>query len=127
MDKPTPKKPTKSDIAAVIASAGVSVLVLVWGMQSGNPYGYFVFLRIVVCLGAFVFAAIFSGKKREMLVILFAGIAILFNPVFPIHLTREKWLVLDAVTIVAFCAGAGVWLGAILKGRRASTGSANDA
>lgn len=110
MTELTPKTPTKGDIAAVVASAAIPMLALIWGMQPGNPYGYFVFLRIVVCLGAFVFAAIFAGQKRETLVVLFAGIAILFNPVFPIHLTRDKWLVIDAATIVMFAVGFGFWL-----------------
>ena len=110
-----PKTPTKGDIAVVVAVAAIPMLALIWGMQPGNPYGYFVFLRIVVCLGAFVFTAIFAGQKRETLVVIFAGIAILFNPVLPIYLTREKWLVIDAATIVIFAVGFGYWLAWLRK------------
>ncbi len=105
-----PKTHTKGDIAVVVAVAAIPMLALIWGMQPGNPYGYFVFLRIVVCFGAFVFAAIFAGQKRETLVVIFAGIAILFNAVLPIYLTREKWLVIDTATIVIFAVGFGYWL-----------------
>lgn len=126
MEKSVLKTPTRADIAAVIASAAVPILALLWAIQPGNPYGYFVFLRIVVCFGAFVFAAIFAGEKREMLVVLFAGIAILFNPLFPVHLTRDKWLVFDALTIVAFSIGLGIWLVGWRK-RRSGANSASDA
>jgi len=105
----TPKTPTRGDIAVVAASAVAPMLALIWGMQPGNPYGYFVFLRVVVCLCAFVFAAIFVGQKRETLVVLFVGIAILFNPVLPIYLSREKWLAIDAAAIVTFTVGFGYW------------------
>jgi len=47
MDKLTRKAPTKGDVAAVLASAAIPIFALLWGMQSGNPYGYFIFLRIV--------------------------------------------------------------------------------
>lgn len=120
MTELTPKTPTKGDIAAVVASAVIPMLALIWGMQSGSQYGYFVFLRIVVCLGAFVFAAIFAGQKRETLVVLFAGIAILFNPLFPIHLTLDKWLVIDAATIVMFAVGFGFWLAWSRQRRKAN-------
>lgn len=96
------------------------MLALIWGMQPGNPYGYFDFLRIVVCIGAFVFAAIFAGQKLEMLVVFFAGIAILFNPLFPIHLARDKWLVIDAATIVAFGIGFGFWLAGLRQRRKSN-------
>ena len=126
MEKSALKTPTRADVAAVVGSAAVPILALLWAMQPGNPYGYFVFLRIVVCIGAFVFAAIFAGEKREMLVVLFAGIAILFNPLFPVHLTRDKWLVFDALTIVAFCIGLGIWLVGWRK-RRSRASSTSDA
>lgn len=112
----TRRTPTKSDIATVVASAVIPVLALIWGMQPGNPYGYFTFLRIVVCFGAFVFAAIFVGQKRETLVAIFVGIAILFNPFFPVHLTRGTWLVIDATTIAVFAIGFGCWLAGLRRG-----------
>lgn len=115
MNEPTPKAPTKGDVAVVIAVAALPVLALLWGMQPGNPYGYFTFLRIVVCMAAFVFVALFSGQKRETLAILFLGIMILFNPLFPVHFTRDKWLVIDALTIVLFVIGLGIWLAGLRK------------
>lgn len=118
MNEPTPKVPAKADIAAVVAAGAIPVLAILWGMQPGNPYGYFTFLRIVVCMAAFVFVALFAGQKRETLVILFVGIMILFNPLFPIHLTRDKWLVIDALTIVLFAIGLGVWFAGLRKKQR---------
>lgn len=118
MDKPTQKPPSKADFAAVVASAAIPILVLLWGMQPGNPYGYFVFLRMVVCFGAFVFFAIFAGEKRETLVMLFVAIAILYNPLIPVHLTREKWFVFNVTTIAAFGVGFGLWWSGLRQRRR---------
>jgi hypothetical protein len=89
-------------------------------MGPGNPYGYFVFLRVVVCFGAIVFAAICSGYKRENLLVLFGAIAALYNPFFPVHLTRGAWLLFNAVTIVLFVYGLFFWLVAVRKARNAA-------
>ena len=109
MDKSERKPPSKADYAAVVASAAILIIVLLWGIQSGNPYGYYVFLRMVVSAGAFVFFSIFSGEKRKTLVVLFVAVAILYNPFFPVHLTREKWIVFNVATIAAFGIGFALW------------------
>ncbi|MBU0621360.1 MAG: hypothetical protein KJ795_05900 [Gammaproteobacteria bacterium] len=120
MTESTPKSPGAADYAAVIACAVVPVAVIVWGMGSGNPYGYYVFLRVVVCFSAIVFAALGSGHKRDNLWFLFAAIGVLYNPFIPFHLARGTWLLFNAATIAAFIYGLFFWLAAVRKSRNAA-------
>lgn len=59
------------------------------------PSGYYVFMRIVVCI-ACVLIAYGSYKREDSLngsAILFALMAILFNPIIPVYLyDREIWM-----------------------------------
>lgn len=73
--------------------------MLLWAMNPENPYGYYVLLRWV-CFGVFGFLAVhaISRKLRGWGWIL--GImALVYNPIFPVHLTREIWSVVNIVTI----------------------------
>ena len=56
------------------------------------PYGYYTFLKIAVTLCASITAYLLYEKDNKHLVFwLCVCVAILFNPVIPIHLTREIW------------------------------------
>ncbi len=57
------------------------------------PYGYYVFLRLVVC-GATALLTYYDYRERGRVsgwTIAMAGIALLFNPVISVGLTREIW------------------------------------
>ena len=76
------------------------------------PYGYYTLLRIVIC-GASGLIALHEYEKKEELsawVLGFSFIAILYNPVIPVHLTREIWTPINIITILC------------LMGHRASKG-----
>lgn len=67
------------------------------------PYGYYTFLRLVIC-GVAVYGAYFF-KKHSMLDNHFVPlvlIAIFFNPLVPVHLSRELWLPIDLAGAVYF-------------------------
>ena len=72
------------------------------GRESGLRYSYFTLLRWVVC----AVAAYGAVKSHEMtrqrrsqvftsMVWAFAIMAVLFNPLVPIHLDRDLWRLLD--------------------------------
>ncbi len=68
-----------------------AVVVLLGCLQL--PLGYFTFLRIVVTIGA---VTIFVREVKNVLNLyatLFLGIAILFNPIFPIYLYQKAVLI----------------------------------
>jgi hypothetical protein len=64
------------------------------------PYGYYTFLRIVTC-GVALFLAIAGFQERPAIQVwsaLLILIAVLFNPLAPIHLHRSTWFYLDLGT-----------------------------
>ena len=70
------------------------------------PYGYYTLMRIVVCgAAAFIAYSTFSKEGSVSLwVLVMGGLAILFNPLIPIHLSRELWAPIDAISAVVFLA-----------------------
>ncbi len=68
------------------------------------PYAYYRLLRLVVCgCLAFLIYRIHDQEKSAWLIVL-SAIAVLFNPLLAIHLTREIWSVLNvcAAALLAF-------------------------
>ena len=74
------------------------IIALINATNHNLPYGYYTFLRIVTC-GLFVWLAVLY-KSPYWRFILGAG-AILYNPVFPIHLdSRDPWIFFNILSIV---------------------------
>lgn len=68
------------------------------------PYGYYQLLRLVVCgVGAYV-AFIAYNWQKMWAVWLFGFIVLLFNPLIPIHLSREIWQPMDVICSILFVA-----------------------
>ena len=84
-------------ILSIIAGA-----MLLLAIPSIWPYGFFQILRWVVT-GIAIYNGniahkIHSGFWLWTMVI----IAILFNPIIPIHLAKETWIVIDLVPAILF-------------------------
>ena len=64
------------------------------------PYGYYVLLRLVVCAAAALLTFYDCRVRRRVSgwAITMAGIALLFNPLIPVHLTRAVWIPIDLST-----------------------------
>jgi hypothetical protein len=61
------------------------------------PYGYYQLLRFVVC-GASIYVSFMAYNwQKTWAVWLFGLIAVLFNPLIPVHLTREFWKPIDGL------------------------------
>lgn len=60
------------------------------------PYGYFQFLRLIVC-GACTFLAYREFKRVGVApwTVALGSLALVFNPIAPVHLARSVWSVLD--------------------------------
>ncbi len=74
----------------------VAILMLLWALNPENPYGYYVLLRIVLCgICAFLaYRALKIGNEKWAWIL---GVtAVIYNPIIPIHLTREIWSVVKA-------------------------------
>ena len=66
------------------------------------PYGYYQLLRLVVC-GVSIFVAFTAYSWQKMWAMwLFGLVALLFNPLIPIHLSREIWQPIDVICAILF-------------------------
>ena len=81
------------------------------------PYGYYTLLRITVtiCAGVIIYIAYQSCGTLTPSIIFFGGITLLFNPIAPVHLTREIWAPIDIATAIVFIAHFVLSLRADLK------------
>ena len=68
------------------------------------PYGYYTLLRITVtiCAGVIIYTTYKNIGSLTPSIVLFGGIALLFNPIVPVHLTKEIWTPIDIVVAVVF-------------------------
>ncbi len=78
--------------------AGLSVIAL-----APLPYGFYMFLKIAVsaCAGMTAYLKFHTGQ-RGVLVWIFVALAILFNPIVPVHLTKEIWMFFNIVSASLF-------------------------
>jgi len=68
------------------------------------PYGYYMALRVVAC-AVFVWAAITANSRHQRaLTWVFAGAAVLFNPLVKVHLPKEVWAAVDLSAAVLLLA-----------------------
>ena len=64
-------------------------------LLDGWPYEFFILLRVVVFSGAAYVAWIAYQAEREPWAWVLGIVAVLFNPILPLHLTRELWIPID--------------------------------
>ena len=77
---------------SIIAGAMLLLAILsIW------PYAYYQLLRWVVCGVAVYNAYSAYNLQKENWVFMMGAIAILFNPISPIFLDKEMWIILDIV------------------------------
>jgi len=83
-------------IPAIIAALMLLLALAPW------PYGYYQLLRLVVC-GVSVYTAFVTYQWGKLWATwVFGFIAILFNPLIPIHLSRKIWQPIDVVCGILF-------------------------
>jgi hypothetical protein len=82
----------------LIICAGLLLVAL-----ANLPIGYYTFLRIVVTIGAIAVVVSEIQNELNFWVVIFGVIAILFNPLIPVHLNaKETWLPIDIVVALVF-------------------------
>lgn len=65
------------------------------------PYGYYTFLRIIICIwGCCKSYRFFNSQNSGFFGFLTTGVAILYNPLIPIHLSRDIWTSINIATVV---------------------------
>lgn len=83
--------------------ASIPAVMLLAALASW-PYGYYTFLRLVVtgCAIALVVIEHQHTGKFSIQSIPLIGIALLFNPLIPVHLTRDLWVLIYVACAVLF-------------------------
>ena len=66
------------------------------------PYGYYMFLRIVIFISSLIFVYYSYSTEKTGLAILFGLTAILWNPIIKISFEKETWLIFDVIAAVIF-------------------------
>ncbi len=81
-------------------------IVLLFIATEKMPYGYYTFTRIAVCGFAAVFAYLEweGGSISRIWASILGLVAVLFNPILPIYLSRKIWYPLDVGVAVIFAA-----------------------
>ena len=81
------------------------ILALLVAAFSQWSYGFYALLRLTVCTVSVYWAVEMFKQRRVAWTWAFGANAVLFNPVFPIHMARSDWEVinlLDAVFLAAW-------------------------
>ena len=73
------------------------------------PYGYYQLLRLVVAVSAAFLAVAAWQRASHAAVIAFALLALIYNPIAPLHLKREIWEWVNIGTAAVFLAGLAVF------------------
>lgn len=74
--------------------------LMLFGALGRWPYGYYQLLRFVTC-GVAVYVAFMAYNWQKIWAVwLFGFIALLFNPLIPIHLSRELWQPIDVICAI---------------------------
>lgn len=81
--------------------------MLLWALNPSNPYGYYILLRWVSCgIFAYIASRALEHKKQGWVWVL-GMTALVYNPIFRVHLNRELWSIINIVTIGI--AVASIW------------------
>ena len=66
------------------------------------PYGYYTFLRWVVTLSTIFLVWTAYNSRKTFWFFSMAIVAILFNPITPVYLDEETWMMIDFVVAILF-------------------------
>lgn len=75
----------------------VILAVLFFICLAAMPYGYYQLVRFVALIGFGVLAYNANKQHRQTEMIVYGGLALLFQPFFKVALGREIWNIVDIV------------------------------
>lgn len=78
----------------------VAGVMLLLAIPSIWAYAYFQILRWIVTIAAVLNAYHAHNTEKNGWAMVMGGVAILFNPIAPIFLSKELWVMLDVVTSI---------------------------
>lgn len=93
----------------MFARLGAAALLLV--ALGRNSYDFYTIMRWVVCGVCSYGAFVEFGRNRSTWAWLFVIMAVAFNPIVPVRLSRETWAPIDAI-------GAAFLVASVLASRK---------
>jgi FtsH-binding integral membrane protein len=81
-----------------IIKIGLSFLLLL--CLADMPYGFFQLIRFLSLIGFAILAFEANKKEKQTEIIIYIGLAILFQPLFKISLGRTIWNIVDVIVAV---------------------------
>ena len=87
----------------------IVLAVLFFLCLADMPYGYYQFVRFAGLIGFAVLAYKAHEQGRQTEMIIYAGLALLFQPFFKIALGRQMWNIVDVVV------GIGLFISIVMK------------
>ena len=77
----------------------ISLIIGIFGM----PYGYYFLLRTLICIIAIKYLLKqYEKDKNNDFIFFILGLAIIYNPIFPLPLGKGIWTIVNLITIGTF-------------------------
>lgn len=82
-----------------LAEAAIVILALI-AFRKGNPYSFYIFLRWAACpLFGWIAWKAFSKPVGTALVVVSTSLAMLYNPIFRVGMSRDNWELVNIAMI----------------------------
>lgn len=81
----------------------IIIAVILFISIADLPYGFYTFMRIVVPLlsAIYLFFAYMMNEEFSLMLIPNILIVILWNPVLPVYMDKDTWVIIDAIAGVS--------------------------
>jgi len=99
----------KSTILLLYIAWVIAAVMLVFAAVEKQPDSFYTLLRWVCC-AVFAYSAVTSLQMKRLLwLCIFGVLAVLFNPISPLGLDRNSWIVADWFSIGAMVIAAVIY------------------
>jgi Family of unknown function (DUF6804) len=99
----------KSTILLLCIAWVIAAVMLVFAAVEKQPDSFYTLLRWVCC-AVFAYSAVTSFQMKRLLwLCIFGVLAVLFNPISPLGLDRNSWIVADWFSIGAMVIAAVIY------------------
>ena len=95
-------KPAPAGFLYIVMPKNLIVIVSALILAGALPipfYGYYIFLRIVACV-SFIFIALNLVERDSFWFWGCLVFGFLFNPIFPMYMPKDAWVVLDILAAI---------------------------
>ena len=75
----------------------IALAILLFLCLLDMPYGFYQFVRFVALIGFGILAYKANEQNKNTAMIIYGGLALLFQPFFKIALGREMWNIVDVI------------------------------